>query len=136
VPDIRKTAELVQEINAASTEQNTGANQINKAIQQLDSVIQQNATASEEMASTAEELSSQAEQLQATITFFKVGNDSGRRTARKSPVKPSLSGSSKPGAADPQSPKNARTPELAGQVISLGEKHTNGDTEDSEFERY
>jgi methyl-accepting chemotaxis protein len=72
VPDIQKTAELVQEISAASREQDTGAEQINKAIQQLDKVIQQNAGASEEMASTAEELSSQAEQLQATISFFRV----------------------------------------------------------------
>ncbi len=72
VPDIQRTAELVQEISAASKEQDTGAEQINKAIQQLDQVIQQNASASEEMASTAEELSSQAEQLQSTISFFRI----------------------------------------------------------------
>ena len=72
LPDIQKTAELVQEISAASKEQDTGAEQINKAIQQLDQVIQQNAGASEEMSSTAEELSSQAEQLQSTIAFFKL----------------------------------------------------------------
>ncbi len=71
VPDIQKTAELVQEITAASNEQNSGAEQINQAIQQLDQVIQQNATVSEEMASTSEELASQAEQLQDTISFFK-----------------------------------------------------------------
>ena len=75
VPDIQKTAELVQEINGASTEMNSGAEQINKAIQQLDQVIQQNAGAAEEMSSTAEELSSQAEQLQSTIEFFKVGSN-------------------------------------------------------------
>jgi methyl-accepting chemotaxis protein len=81
VPDIQKTAELVQEISAASREQDTGAEQINKAIQQLDQVIQQNASASEEMSSTAEELASQAEQLQSTITFFKTG-DEGKARAR------------------------------------------------------
>ncbi len=70
LPDIQKTAELVQEISASSREQDTGADQINKAIQQLDQVIQQNAGATEEMASTSEELSSQAEQLKATIAFF------------------------------------------------------------------
>ncbi len=77
VPDIRKTAELVREIAAASGEQNTGTAQINKAIQQLDQVIQHNTAASEEMASTSEELSSQAEQMQASIAFFRV--DNGRR---------------------------------------------------------
>ena len=72
LPDINRTAELVQEISAASKEQDTGAEQINKAIQQLDKVIQQNASAAEEMASTAEELSSQAEQLQGAIAFFRL----------------------------------------------------------------
>jgi len=77
LPDIQKTAELVQEISAASKEQDTGAEQINKAIQQLDQVIQQNAGASEEMSSTAEELSSQAEQLQSIIAFFKIDTHGG-----------------------------------------------------------
>ena len=77
LPDIQKTAELVQEISASSKEQDTGAEQINKAIQQLDQVIQQNAGAAEEMASTTEELSSQAEQLKATIAFFSF--DTGRK---------------------------------------------------------
>ena len=72
VPDIKKTADLVQEIAAASNEQNTGADQINKAIQQLDQVIQQNAGASEEIAATSEELSSQAESLEDAIGFFKI----------------------------------------------------------------
>ncbi|MBJ6799883.1 MCP four helix bundle domain-containing protein [Geomonas propionica] len=81
LPDIQKTAELVQEINASSKEQDTGAQQINKAIQQLDQVIQQNASASEEMASTAEELSSQSEQLQSTISFFRVDMAAGERHA-------------------------------------------------------
>lgn len=72
VPDIQKTADLVQEITAASTEQNSGAVQINSAIQQFDRVIQQNAGSSEEMASTAEELSSQAEFLKNSISFFRL----------------------------------------------------------------
>ncbi|WP_321532459.1 methyl-accepting chemotaxis protein [uncultured Desulfuromonas sp.] len=72
VPDIQRTAELVQEIAAASKEQDTGADQVNKAIQQLDQVIQQNAAAAEEMASTSEQLNAQAAQLQGTISFFKL----------------------------------------------------------------
>lgn len=72
VPDIKRTADLVQEIAAASNEQNTGANQINRAIQQLDQVIQTNATASEEMSSTSEELSNQSTQLQELVAFFRI----------------------------------------------------------------
>jgi methyl-accepting chemotaxis protein len=75
VPDIRKTAELVQEISAASNEQNAGAEQINKAIAQLDQVIQQNASASEELASMSEELSGQADQLKDTISFFRLDTE-------------------------------------------------------------
>lgn len=84
VPDIQRTAELVQEISAASKEQDTGAEQVNQAIMQLDQVIQQNASASEEMAATSEELSSQAEQLQDTIAFFKVDTKSGSTVRRTS----------------------------------------------------
>ncbi|MBE0500353.1 MAG: HAMP domain-containing protein [Desulfuromonadales bacterium] len=72
VPNIQRTAELVQEIAAASKEQDAGAAQINRAIQQLDQIIQQNASSSEEMASTAEELSSQSEQLQSMIDYFQL----------------------------------------------------------------
>lgn len=90
LPDIQRTAELVQEISAACKEQDSGAAQINKAIQQLDQVIQQNASASEEMSATAEELSSQSQQLQVTIGFFNIGDDrAGRKTRwQEQPVAP------------------------------------------------
>jgi len=71
VPDVRRIAELLGEISAASAEQSLGAGQINKAILQLDQVIQQNAGASQELAVTADDLSSQAEILQTSIAFFK-----------------------------------------------------------------
>ncbi len=140
VPDIRKTAELVQEINAASSEQNTGASQINKAIQQLDQVIQQNASASEEMASTAEELSSQAEQLQHTISFFKMDTGSARRTA--APVaaaprtKPAAEGK-KPVPA-PLLAAKPRGMKPAGSLIELESKSGNGhaDAQDKDFTSY
>jgi methyl-accepting chemotaxis protein len=75
IPNIRKTADLVMEINASSTEQDKGAAQISKAVLQLDQVIQQNASGAEELASTAEQLASQAELLQAKIGFFRLGRD-------------------------------------------------------------
>lgn len=72
IPDIKKTAELVQEISAASAEQDQGAQQINEAIMQLDQVVQQNASGAEESASMSEELAGQAEQMSASISFFKL----------------------------------------------------------------
>jgi len=70
LPDIRQTAELVQDITTASEEQNSGAQQVNTAVQGLNSVTQQNASASEEVASTADELASQATALEQAIAFF------------------------------------------------------------------
>ncbi|MBF0611996.1 MAG: HAMP domain-containing protein [Magnetococcales bacterium] len=72
VPDILKTAELVQEISASVSEQRSGVEQINTAMQQLDQVVQRNSAASEETSSMAEELSSQSEQMRENISFFKI----------------------------------------------------------------
>lgn len=72
VPDIKRTAELVEEITAACREQDVGASQINQAIQQLDQVTQQNAAASEQVSATSEELTAQAEQLQKVISYFRI----------------------------------------------------------------
>lgn len=74
VPEIEKTAQLVQEISASSIEQNSGAEQVNSALQQLNQVIQQNAAGSEEIASGSEELASQADQLKDMVAFFNIGN--------------------------------------------------------------
>jgi methyl-accepting chemotaxis protein len=77
VPDIKKTAELVEEITEACREQDVGSSQINQAIQQLDKVTQQNASSSEQVSATSEELASQAEQLQLNIAYFHIdANDS------------------------------------------------------------
>jgi methyl-accepting chemotaxis protein len=75
VPSIQKTADLVQEISAASSEQNSGVGQINSAISQISQSVQQNAAASEELASTSEEVNAQALELQATMGFFTLGGD-------------------------------------------------------------
>jgi len=72
VPDIKRTAELIQEVSAASVEQASGAEQIAKGVTQMDQVVQQNASSSEELAATAEELAGQARKLVETIGFFKV----------------------------------------------------------------
>ncbi|QIK39061.1 HAMP domain-containing protein [Caldichromatium japonicum] len=73
VPNIIKTADLVEEITAASAEQAQGIAQISEAMSQLDKATQQNASASEELAATAEELNAQASQLQETMSFFRLG---------------------------------------------------------------
>jgi methyl-accepting chemotaxis protein len=94
VPAIRKTAELVQEVAAASQEQSAGVAQINKAMSQVDQITQQNASAAEELSSTAEEMAAQAEALQQLMQFFKVGDESAvvRRVVKAPAVHPGNGG--------------------------------------------
>ncbi len=75
-PSIRRTAEVVQELAAASAEQAAGVGQMNRAMGQVDQVTQQNASASEELSATAEELRQQAENLERLLSFFKVSQAS------------------------------------------------------------
>ena len=63
LPEIDKTAELVQDISVSSEEQSVGANEVSAAVQQLDDVVHQNAAASEEMSAMAKALSNQADEL-------------------------------------------------------------------------
>jgi len=70
IPEIKKTAILIQDISAASIEQNSGVNQINTAIQQLTSVVQQNSASSEELATGAKVMAEEAERLKEVIAFL------------------------------------------------------------------
>jgi methyl-accepting chemotaxis protein len=130
VPDIQRTAELVQEISAASKEQDTGSEQINKALQQLEQVIQQNASAAEEMASTTEELTGQSDQLVSALSFFKTGDESGAHTRKAVTGKPAKHAQPAPAkAAKPGGASAARS----GVNLKLNDKQ---DELDAEFERY
>ncbi len=147
VPDIQKTADLVQEISAASNEQNSGADQVNRAIQQLDQVIQQNASVSEEMASTAEELSSQAEMLQESISYFTIDSKSISTLAKPETTtgtKPA-GNTAKSGQHDHARSNNTnkgngykeKTNVATGGIsLNLGSHNGNENRMDSDFERF
>ena len=151
VPDIQRTAELVQEITAASKEQDTGAEQINKALQQLEQVIQQNASAAEEMASTTEELTGQSDQLVSALSFFRTGDDDREpeRANNGSRSTGSRSGGSGRGGSRASAPAAQRAARPNnGQAVSLGARPAKAgggvnlrlkdqhDELDGEFERY
>jgi len=103
LPDVQRTAELVQEISAAAREQDSGVRQINKAIQQLDAVVQRAASGAEEMSSTSEELAGQAQHLQAVVSFFSTadtGRGKGAGRLAPPPGRPATRrGPTRPGAA-------------------------------------
>ncbi|MFP5259574.1 MAG: methyl-accepting chemotaxis protein [Acidobacteriota bacterium] len=124
VPDIQRTADLIQEITASSVEQNSGAEQVNRAIQQLDQVVQQNASASEEMASTAEELSGQALQLQETVSYFRLDSLTRGRTRPKA-----LTASRPASMSRPNAPKPRPATPRSGVAVNL-------EADDNDFERF
>ncbi|GEM_PF-548623 len=72
IPNIQKTAELVQEISSLSVQQNSESIEMNKAVTELNKITQQNSNVSEQMAESAKQLSAQAEKLLQTISFFKI----------------------------------------------------------------
>ncbi|NLT24301.1 MAG: HAMP domain-containing protein [Syntrophorhabdus sp.] len=128
VPDIQRTAELVQEISAASNEQNAGAEQINKAIQQLDHIIQSNASATEQMASTSEELSGQAEQLLGNIGFFRMNRKKERMNKPQESVKKRI-------LMLASEPKNGTAVDASEDICLDPGTVEMGNGRDSEFER-
>ncbi len=144
VPDIKKTAELVEEITAACREQDVGSAQINQAIQQLDKVGQQNASASEQVSSTSEELASQAEQLQATIAYFRIDETAvSAKSAASAPVDRAVgqlrAKAASMAAADRGAKKAAAPPRRAAKAAGAGgfafAMDDGGDERDAEFQR-
>jgi methyl-accepting chemotaxis protein len=70
VPDVRRTADLIQEIAAASSEQASNIVHVSNAINQLAQASQENASSSEELASTAELFTKNAQSI--TETFSEI----------------------------------------------------------------
>jgi methyl-accepting chemotaxis protein len=72
VPRIQKTSELVQDIAAASLEEEEGTKQIAQAIMQVDTVVQSNVSSSEDFVLKASGMSSDADQLLGAISRFRL----------------------------------------------------------------
>ncbi|MGQ5525303.1 methyl-accepting chemotaxis protein [Chitinimonas sp. PSY-7] len=71
VPSIRKTAMLVQEISAASSDQTNGIEQIHGGVSQISLAMQSNAAAAEELSATATSMTDQAAELRDMVAYFK-----------------------------------------------------------------
>ena len=111
VPQIKKTANLIQEISQASIEQNSNVSQVSKGILQLSQVSQQNAASAEELSTGSEELASQADMLREIISFFKTGYDLSKRTIHTNEIKTK-------------------------GIKSKGYKYNLGKTDDNSFEKF
>jgi methyl-accepting chemotaxis protein len=80
VASVRRVAEIMTEIAAASHEQSSGIEQINKAITQMDTVVQMNASLVEEATAAATSMASQATGLARSVAQFRV-EETGHATA-------------------------------------------------------
>ncbi len=72
IPDLKKMAELIEEISFSNKEQVNSANEINNAVQKISVVSQQTAATSEELAASSEELNAQSDYLKETVSFFNI----------------------------------------------------------------
>lgn len=72
VTSVKKVADVIAEISAASLEQAAGVEQVNKAIMLMDQTTQQNAAMVEEVSAASQSMNGQARELQDLITKFKV----------------------------------------------------------------
>jgi len=72
VPEIQRTAKLVQEITASSLEQNSSIEQINNSIQELNTATQESASSSDKMAHNSDALANLASELKQIAEYFKV----------------------------------------------------------------
>ena len=80
VSSIKRVADIVGEIAAASAEQASGIDQVNSAITQMDEMTQQNAALVEESAAASQSLNEQAHGLMQLMSFFQLGNRAGMQT--------------------------------------------------------
>lgn len=76
VAEIRRVADIMGQITAASDEQAAGIEQINRAITQMDQATQQNAALVEESAAAAQSMRDQAAKLTKAVSVFKVRRES------------------------------------------------------------
>ncbi|TCT12135.1 methyl-accepting chemotaxis sensory transducer [Natranaerovirga pectinivora] len=70
VGDISKVAEIIEDVNVASTEQSAGIAQVNEGLLQISEVVQENSATAEESAAASEELSNQADMLNELVSKF------------------------------------------------------------------
>ena len=77
VSAIKRVADIVGEISAASAEQSAGVGQVGQAVTQMDQATQQNAALVEQSAAAAESLRGRAQQLVQAVAVFKLARPGG-----------------------------------------------------------
>jgi len=72
VQSVKRVADLMGEISAASSEQHTGIEQVNVAVSQMDEVTQQNAALVEQASAAAQSMAQQSSSLREVVSIFRL----------------------------------------------------------------
>ncbi len=80
VKSVKKVADIIREISAASQEQANGLEQVNTAVMQMDQMTQQNSAMADETSSVATTMTNQAKQLLDIVGVFRIENGPQART--------------------------------------------------------
>jgi len=80
VKAVDNVAIMINDVNTAAIEQNSGISQINQAVAQMDEMTQQNAALVEETSAASRSMSEEATNMNRLISFFRLSN-SGHNTA-------------------------------------------------------
>ncbi len=120
VASVKRVADIMGEITAASQEQRAGIEEVDRAIGQMDGMTQQNAALVEQAAAAAESLSRQAQQLSEAMSVFRLESGMAPTSAEPAPAQPErvtrlpVRPATKTGALSRPSPERAKTLRVAG----------------------
>ncbi len=109
VTSIKRVTDIMAEISAASSEQNSGIQQVNNAITMIDETTQQNAALVEQASAAARSLEEQSATLVASVSVFRTnaGTDNAIRNAEAKTSAVKKEKASAPATATPPAPRRA-----------------------------
>ncbi|EPY02378.1 methyl-accepting chemotaxis protein [Magnetospirillum fulvum] len=109
---VKRVADIVAEIAAASAEQASGIDQVNEAVTQMDEMTQQNAALVEESTAAAHSLEEQSRHLGEVMAFFNTGAAAAQPRAAGSRA-PARAAATKPAVRKPTPPHVAKAHPVA-----------------------
>ena len=143
---VKRVADIVAEIAAASSEQASGIDQVNAAVSQMDEMTQQNAALVEESAAAAHALEDQSRELNRLMGFFHTGEAAAALAApapmpahtapRPAATKAPAAKAAKPAAARPAAAKAAPQRSHLAKLQRKPESGTASPTKDEDWAEF
>jgi len=107
VTSVKRVADIIGEISAASQEQSTGIEQVNTAVTEMDEVTRRNASLVDETAAAASQLAEQADGMRKVVAAFRTGDQAPAASAVR-PAPTAAAARSAAPSARPASPRGGK----------------------------